>query len=258
MKTLKMMIVFTTMLVLLGLSVQAHVPYWEDQDFSYEQPFVIPVATDGGPAHVMRSKAIFAYLDNNDHDVYQFTLVPSDFYKPVLDADGAPRFDAQGKMIMQFSPVFISANALPPACLQYKHFYPKTALLGIGLPEPEECLPFDIPAGYGAVVADHPKVKDRPVMTEVGIYWYLPDGLTQHCLYNAPWTCDYTNTISHTVFTPGTYYIVVFNDTGRPGDYTASIGILEGFDPPKTEEQERRLEEVANGSWYRVNCVQPK
>ncbi len=253
---MKKFVIFTMIIVFTSICAMAHVPYIEEEDFSFDAPFVIPVATDGGPTNVMRSKAIFAYLDEGDIDVYQFTLVPGDFQKPVLDAQGLPTFDQNGNMIMQFSPVIVTGSALPPACKQYKHFYPKTALLGIGLSTPPADLPFNVPAGYGAVVADNPKVKDRAVMTEVGIYWYLPKGLTQECLYTSPWSCDYTNTISQAVFAPGTYYIVIFNDTDRPGDYTANIGILEGFDPPKTQEQENILELVSSGDWYRVPCVQ--
>lgn len=252
---MKKCLIITIVCLLAAISLYSHVPYIEEEDFSFDAPFVIPVATDGGPVNVMRSKAIFAYLDNCDADVYQFTLVPSDFQKPVLDADGNPMFDQNGNMIMQFSPVFVTASALPPACKQYKHFYPKTALLGIGLPEAPDNLPFGVPAGYGAVVADNPKHKNREVLTEVGITWFLPQGLTQHCLYNTPWSCDYTNTISQAVMAPGTYYIVIFNDTGRPGDYTANIGVLEGFDPPKTPEQEAIIELVASGGWYRLPCV---
>ncbi len=252
---MKLFIIVITVLLFASISLQAHLPYIEENNFSFAAPFVIAPTSDGGPPNVMRSRAIFAYLDEGDHDVYKFTLLPSDFQQPVLDANGNPQFDQNGNIIMQFSPVFVTGSALPPACEQYKHFYPKTALLGIGLPQYDGCLPFDVPPGYGAVVADNPKVKDRAVMTEVGIWWYLPDGLTQDCLYTAPWTCDYTNTIAQAVFAPGTYYIVVFNDTNRPGDYTANIGVLEGFDPPKTEAQEAILERVAGGEWYRVPCV---
>lgn len=252
---MKKVVILTVIMMVAMLSLYAHVPYMEECDFSFEAPFVVPVTSDGGPPHVMRSKAIFAYMDNNDIDVYQFTLVPSDFQKPVLDGNGNPQFDENGNIIMQFSPVLVTASALPPACKQYKHFYPKTALLGIGLPAPEGDLPFDVPAGYGVIVADHPFEHQREVFTEAGIYWFLPKGLSQDCLFNAPWTCDYTNTISQPIFNPGTYFVVMFNDTGRPGDYTANIGVLEGFDGPQTPEQKAILELVASGEFYKVNCV---
>ncbi|MCP4217477.1 MAG: hypothetical protein GY765_22745 [bacterium] len=255
---MKKLIFVMIALFIVSFTLQAHVPYIEENDFSFESPFLIPIADDGGPTNVMRSKAIFAYLDNNDIDVYTFTLIPSDFQKPVLDANGNPTFDENGGMIMQYSPVLITANALPPACRQYKNFYPQTALVGPGLETAPDNLPFTVPEGHGAVVCQNPRVKERPVMTEVGIWWFLPKGLSQDCLYNSPWSCDYTNTISQPVFNPGTYNIVIFNSTGRPGDYTASIGILEGFDPPKTAEQEAILERVVSGEWYRLPCVPVK
>lgn len=249
-------VVFLIAVLLVAFSAYAHVPYMEETDFSWANPFVIAPAADGGPPNIMRSKAIFAYMDNNDIDVYTFTLIPSDFMKPILDANGQPQFDENGNMIMQYSPVLVTASALPPACMQYKHFYPKTALLGIGLPAVPEGLPFDVPAGYGAIVADHPKEDMRETFFEAGITWFLPKGLSQDCLYNSPWSCDYTNTISQPVFNPGTYYIVMFNDTGRPGDYTANIGVLEGFDGPQTPEQHAIIEYVASGEWYKVDCVE--
>ena len=97
--------------------VYGHLPYMEEADFSFDAPFVITPAQDGGPPAVMRSMAIFSFLDNNDYDVYQFTLTPGDFYKPVLDELGRPVFE-NGQMVMQFSPVIVSASALPPACQQ--------------------------------------------------------------------------------------------------------------------------------------------
>jgi hypothetical protein len=57
---------------------------------------------------------------------------------------------------------------------------------------------------YGAIVKHSPAVspaEGRPVFnfSEAGsagaIKWFLPQGLTQECLFNAPQTCDYSNTI---------------------------------------------------------------
>jgi hypothetical protein len=158
---------------------------------------------------------------------------------------------------MQFSPVIVSASALPPACSQYKNFYPKTVLMGIGLPAPTEELPFDVPPGYGVIVAENPHVIDREILTEVGISWYLPDGLTQQCLYEAPWSCDYTNTISQAVFAPGQYFLIVYADEGRFGDYTANIGFLE-TGTPLTPEQEAIVEYIKSGAGYRLPCVEPE
>ena len=43
----------------------------------------------------------------------------------------------------------------------------------------------------------------------------------------AQWQCDFSNTIARPVFYPGTYYIVIWNPTGIPTDYTANIGYSE-------------------------------
>ena len=252
---MKKIVLFVITTMLFAGVVYAHSPYMEEGDFSFDAPFVIAPAQDGGPPAVMRSMAVFAFLDNNDFDVYQFTLTPGDFYKPVLDEFGRPIFE-NGQMVMQFSPVIISASALPPACQEYKNFYPKTALLGFGLPAPVAELPFDVPMGYGVVVADNPHVEQRETLTEVGISWYLPEGLTQYCLYNAPYLCDYTNTISQAVFAPDTYYLVVYDDTGRFGDYTANIGFLE-MGEEQTPEQEAIIELMQSGAGYRLPCIEP-
>jgi hypothetical protein len=67
------------------------------------------------------------------------------------------------------------------------------------------------------------------------ISWFLPQGLSQYCLLEAQWLCDFTNTISQPVFAPGTYYIAMWNPSGFPTDYTANIGYSEENYQPNPE-----------------------
>jgi hypothetical protein len=170
------------------------------------------------------SQAVSAYLTKNDFDVYQVNVTPMDI----------PEFGP---------PLIISASALPPACQQTRKNYPFTALLGpifAGFPEPAPDLdvPFQIPPGYGIIIAANPEVgkkEQRPIFDidsadpelALGLSYFLPLGLTQDCLLYQPWLCNFENTISQPIFVPGVYYIVIWDPKGKKQDYTANIGFLE-------------------------------
>lgn len=213
--------------MLAAQSVLAHVPYVEDEmvrrkgatlpgeDYSFETPGHIEL-------DIQESQAWFSYLDWGDVDVYEFTVAPGDIgFNPVT---GQPQ-------------PLVSASALPPACKQNKYDYPVTALIGpagSGTPLDVE-VPGGIPEGYSVIAyADNPFVgwgEDRPVFAspEFDYAWFLPQGLTQHCLQNAPFLCDFSNTVSTPVFVPGKYYIAVWNPYGWPMDFTANIGFQENL-----------------------------
>ena len=197
-------------ILLAAVAAMAHVPYLEPEvarrwgppaagdDYSFENPFIIPSGT------IFNSKAIFAYLSYGDVDVYQYTV-------------------QEGETV----PWMICAS-LTPACRRYRHTYPSTALLGPGLPEPDpsEDLPFAIPEGYGALVGHQTRVppgEERPVLSlsadvpGANISWFFPAG---------PQT-DFVFVDNITV--PGDYYIVIWNPTKLPCDYTANIGFAEVF-----------------------------
>ena len=185
-----------------------------DEDFSFANPFVIE-------GSIEESRAIFSYLHPGDVDVFTFSLAPDDFLVP-------------GTMPPAFKPVIISASALPPACVSYGAAYPVTALLGIGLPPPPPGLelPFELPPGYGMLYAPNPPIVPgaaRPVFNfpEADYAWFLPEGLSEYCLLEAPYLCDFSNTISTPVFVPGQYFLVMWNPTGKPMDYTANVGFRE-------------------------------
>ena len=210
MKKKQIITVFTAVILLATGVAVAHVPYLEPEvvrrwgppgegdDFSFENPFIIPSGT------IFNSKAIFAYLSYGDVDIYQYT---------VEEGETVP---------------WIIFAALSPACRLYRNTYLSTALLGPDLPEPDpsEDLPFAIPEGYGALVAHQTRVppgEERPVLSlsadvpGVNISWFFPA---------APET-DFIFVNNITV--SGDYYIAVWNPTRLPGDYTANIGFAEEF-----------------------------
>lgn len=196
---------------------KAHNPYIEPQtryeqpqqapataDFSFDNPFNL----DAVPGGVEQSAAIFSYLTPHDVDVFSFAVV---------------------------LPLLVNASALPPACKQTKNNYPVTALLGPGLPapSPDLNLPFTVPEGYGVVFADNPPLKRREVFfaeDDLNLSWFLPLGLSQDCLLTG--TCDFSNVISRFVTIPGTYYIAIWDKSGKPQDYTANIGFREDLTNP--------------------------
>ncbi|MBN2341817.1 MAG: hypothetical protein JXX29_10595 [Deltaproteobacteria bacterium] len=181
------------------------------------------------------AKSIVAYLDEGDMDVFQVLVTPED---------------------MPNGMALITGNVLPPACIQYKNFYPNMALVGYGLPEPTAALPANLPPGMGAIVVPGRRVKKdaRPIYTTTEaemnhlideymdqcadegidleyvygeVSWFLPHGVTQECLHCTPWACPMDDTLFTPVFVPGIYEIWVWNDTDRPGDYNLSLGIGE-------------------------------
>ena len=97
----------------------AHAPFLESDDFTPSVPFVMA-------GSVEKSIAVYAALvPAQDVDVYTFTVV-------------------EGERVQ--------ANLLVPQCVEYETFFPAIALVGPGLSEPDEDLPLDLPAGYGAQV----------------------------------------------------------------------------------------------------------
>jgi hypothetical protein len=64
--------------------------------------------------------------------------------------------------------------------------------------------------------------------------------------------CDFTNTIAQPVFYPGTYYLAMWNPTGIPTDYIASIGYSEAH----YEADPEILEQLQDGVLHR-SCHEP-
>ncbi len=188
-----------------------------EDDFSFAAPFQIENVKD--------SQAIFSYLTPGEVDVFEFEVTPQD---------------------IAFGPVLVTASALPPACHETINNYPVTALMGPGLPPPSVDLPFEVPPGMGVILANNPKVgpgNERSIFDidiaepelDLGIGWFLPQGITQDCLLNNPRQCDFSNSIALPVFVPGIYNIIVYDPDGKAQDYTANIGSSEENRIPNPE-----------------------
>jgi len=176
----KLAIIFT--LLLLGPmanSTLAHVPFIEHFDFTEKRPLKIW-------GSVENSKAIYAWFKTGkDVDVYSFKVT---------------------------EPIRIFASAVVPVCPGYEDLLPWLAVVGPGLPEPEEELPLELPEGYGAVVVKNLETGEpRETFCEPfgGKHYYLGPLFDQQ------------------VSEPGTWYIYYWDPYEMGGDYVASIGFKE-------------------------------
>ena len=154
----------------------AHVPYLEEVDYSIENPFLLPEPLG-------KSRAFYSWIETGeDIDVYAFEVT---------------------------EPVQIYAQVLVPVCHGYEAFLPWFAVVGPDLPIPEQALPFELPAGYGALVMENEKPwTPREVFYEpFGDKWY----------FRGP-------TFDQEAFTTGTWYLYYWNPYGTSGDYVAVIG----------------------------------
>jgi len=168
----------------------AHVPYLEPSDFSVQQPFQVKRS-------ITQSLGVYAWLETDnvhpstDIDVYAFTIT---------------------------QPTRIHIEVIIPVVngYYYVNFTPWFALLGPGLPAPNQTLPFDLPEGYGVIVTqDLPPGHHRETFFEpFGIKWY----------YQGPKFDQIMNT-------SGTYYVYYWDDYQMGGDYVAVLGYKELFPP---------------------------
>lgn len=115
----------------------AHVPYFEQEDFTDEAPFEVKNSVE-------QSIAVYSWLgpDGTDRDVYEFVLE-----KPAL----------------------VYVETLVPECDIYADVYPSFAIVGPGFPpeEGDEALPFDVPKDMGVVVVSQDDTVDpRPSFYE--------------------------------------------------------------------------------------------
>ncbi len=176
-------LILAALLFVLGTPpAEAHVPYLERLDYSENRPEVVE--------DVEQSKAYYGWLQSaTDVDYYTFE---------VTDA------------------VEIFAQALVPVCPGYEAFLPWFALVGPGLPEPNEALPpgYTLPEGYGAIVTPN-LAPGEPRET-----FYEPFGGKFY--YDAP-------IYNEVVATPGTWYLLYWDPAGMAGDYVGVIGREERF-----------------------------
>ena len=139
--------VLVTTLLLIP-AVNAHVPYLEPRDYSEENPFIVRNTIE-------QSIAVYAWLENDgvtpctDIDVYQFEI--------------------------QSEPLLVYIEAIVPVCGNYyEEFVPWFALVGPGLPLPNQTVPFEIPPGYGAIIGENvnpgdPRETRLPAVADHGV-----------------------------------------------------------------------------------------
>lgn len=168
----------------------AHVPYLERHDVTSEQPFQVRRS-------ITQSIAVYSWLETDwehpstDIDVYAFTI--------------------------NHEPLRVFLEVIVPECDGfYSNFTPWFALVGPGLPEPGQELPFEIPAGYGAIVKeDVPPGTPRERFYEpFGGKWYLQGPR-----------------FDETINQSGTYCVYYWDPYQQGGDYVAVLGYKEQFPP---------------------------
>lgn len=173
----------------INICASAHVPYFEHKDFSEEKPFIVRKI-------LTQSKAAYSWLETDwvnpceDIDVYQFNLIRKlDMYIELI---------------------------VPVAGGFYNNYTPWYALVGPGLPDPGQALPFDIPDGYGAIVMENVEPGDprEKFFEPFGNKWY----------FEGPKFKEPLDTL-------GVYYIYVWDPHESGGDYTLVIGDLEIWGP---------------------------
>lgn len=169
-------------------NIGAHVPYLEPRDYSEENPFIVRNTIE-------QSIAVYAWLENDgsnpcdDIDVFQFEIASD--------------------------PMLVYIEAIVPVCgVYYEDFVPWCALVGPGLPQPNQTVPFDIPSGYGAIVLENvaPGSPRETFYEFFGGKWY----------YKGP-------IFEEEIGIPGTYYVYYWDPYEMGGDYVAVLGRTEQF-----------------------------
>jgi hypothetical protein len=165
-------------------SARAHVPYIETEDYSAEHPFVV---TDS----IENSKAIYAWFERGtDVDVYAFEVS---------------------------EPVTVYAQSLVIACPSLETLLPWFAVVGPGLPVPDEALPFELPAGYGAVVVKNKNPEERRDT------FFEP--FSAKTYFDGP-------EFRQEATIPGSWYVYYWDPYKIGGDYVAVLGLKESFSIP--------------------------
>lgn len=188
----KSCLLLMTCIMIITSSVAAHVPYFEHCDFSEEHPFVIRKNPD-------QSKAVYAWLKFDeqrsctDIDVYSLSVPPTIYVRMYVEL------------------------IIPVVDDFYEEFVPWFALVGPGLPPPNQTLPFELPDGCGVIV-----VENVEPGTERETF-YEPFGGKSY--YIGP-------TLEETLYQTGEkYYVYVWDPYQLGGDYVLVIGKKEIFGP---------------------------
>jgi hypothetical protein len=168
----------------------AHVPYIERSDYSEENPYYVWKMIE-------KSKAFYAWLEptgeniSEDIDVYMFTVGNN--------------------------PINIYIELIVPVVDDYySDFVPWFALIGPGLPDINQTLPFTIPDGFGGIIIENVEPgTERETFFE-------PFGGKSY--YQGP-------VLDENITKPGTYYIYCWDPYKMGGDYVLVIGKGEFFGP---------------------------
>jgi hypothetical protein len=184
MKSLALCVILVCAIIFVLPAAYAHVPYIENEDYSAEHPFVV---TDS----IENSKALYAWFETGtDVDVYAFEVS---------------------------EPVTVYAQSLVIACPSLETLLPWFAVVGPGLPVPDEALPFELPAGYGAVV-----VKNKNPGEQRDTFF---EPFSAKTYFDGP---DF----SQEATTPGSWYVYYWDPYQIGGDYVAVLGLKESFSIP--------------------------
>ncbi len=175
-------------LLVVTCNVSAHVPYFEHRDYSIEKPRIIR-------KNVEQSKAFYSWLEKDD----------------LNSSDDIDLFEFKVKR----RPVRIYVELIVPVVdAYYKDFVPWYAVVGPGLPDCNKTLPFEIPAGYGAIVMEN------VVPGEDREKFYEPFGGKSY--YEGP-------ILDKNVTESGTYYVYIWDPHESGGDYVLVFGKKEIF-----------------------------
>ena len=184
------MFVIIFSIVFITSIVSAHVPYLERSDYSEENPQFIWKMLE-------KCKAFYSWLEN-------------DGVNPCEDID-VFKFEIRDR------PLNIYIERIVPVVDDfYKNFVPWFALVGPGLPEPTQQLPFSIPEGYGVIIKENVQPGTEREK------FYEPFGGKEY--YSGP---IFDEEISES----GTYYIYCWDPYNNGGDYVLVIGNEEFFGP---------------------------
>ena len=188
----KMLIIFACFFstILVTTSVLAHVPYIEYRDYDIEKPKNIWKMLE-------YSKAYYAWLEN-------------DGVNPCEDID-AFSFRIRDKPKNVYIELIV-----PVVDDYYEDFVPWFALVGPGLPEPNQTLPFDIPTDYGVIVKENVEPGSERET------FYEPFGGKSY--YYGP-------IFDENISEPGKYYVYCWDPYEQGGDYVLVLGKGEFFGP---------------------------
>ena len=189
-KTITFISISVMSLLLCSSLVSAHVPYIERIDYSNEKPLYVWKMIE-------YSKAFYAWLEN-------------DGVQACTDIDGF-------SFTIRNNPKLIYIELIVPVVDEYyEDFLPWFALVGPGLPEQNQTLPFDIPPDNGVIVMENLEPGEQRET------FYEPFGGKSY--YKGP-------IFEETISEPGTYYVYCWDPYEKGGDYVLVLGKGEFFGP---------------------------